>query len=69
MRHFKPNVKKKIQKCLFLFLGRAMIDIILLPSDKDPPKLKDCLPTIGALKHLKEWYSAKITIAGNRCEM
>ncbi|KAF6323497.1 MDM2 binding protein [Rhinolophus ferrumequinum] len=46
--------------------GRAMIDIILLPSDKDPPKLKDCLPTIGALKHLKEWYSAKITIAGNR---
>lgn len=46
-----------------------MIDIILLPSDKDPPKLKDCLPTIGALKHLKEWYSAKITIAGNHCEM
>uniref|UniRef100_A0A8C0QVY4 MDM2 binding protein n=1 Tax=Canis lupus dingo TaxID=286419 RepID=A0A8C0QVY4_CANLU len=43
--------------------GRAMIDIILLPSDKDPPKLKDCLPTIGALKHLKEWYSAKITIS------
>ncbi|KAM5211391.1 mdm2-binding protein isoform 2-T2 [Hipposideros larvatus] len=48
--------------------GRAMIDIILLPSDKDPPKLKDCLPTVGALKHLKEWYSAKITIAGNHCE-
>nr|XP_012609267.2 mdm2-binding protein [Microcebus murinus] len=49
--------------------GRAMIDIILLPSDKDPPKWKDCLPTIGALKHLKEWYSAKITIAGNHCEI
>ncbi|XP_027946648.1 mdm2-binding protein isoform X2 [Eumetopias jubatus] len=49
--------------------GRAMLDIILLPSDKDPPKLKDCLPTVGALKHLKEWYSAKITIAGNHCEM
>ncbi|XP_059851111.1 mdm2-binding protein isoform X1 [Delphinus delphis] len=48
--------------------GRAMIDIILLPSDKDPPKLRDCLPTVGALKHLKEWYSAKITIAGNHCE-
>uniref|UniRef100_A0A2K6FXU2 MDM2 binding protein n=1 Tax=Propithecus coquereli TaxID=379532 RepID=A0A2K6FXU2_PROCO len=48
--------------------GRAMIDIILLPSDKDPPKWKDCLPTIGALKHLKEWYSAKITIAGNHHE-
>ncbi|KAF5915256.1 hypothetical protein HPG69_011720 [Diceros bicornis minor] len=49
--------------------GRAMIDIILLPSDKDPPKLKDCLHTVGALKHLKEWYSAKITIAGNHCEI
>lgn len=36
--------------------GRAMIDIILLPSDKDPPKLRDCLPAVGALKHLKEWY-------------
>ncbi|XP_039709635.1 mdm2-binding protein isoform X2 [Pteropus medius] len=46
-----------------------MIDIILLPPDKDLPKLKDCLPTVGALKHLKEWYSAKITIAGNHCEI
>ncbi|XP_053415273.1 mdm2-binding protein [Nycticebus coucang] len=48
--------------------GRAMIDIILLPSDKNSPKWKDCLPAIGALKHLKEWYSAKVTIAGNHCE-
>uniref|UniRef100_A0A8C2V0S9 MDM2 binding protein n=1 Tax=Chinchilla lanigera TaxID=34839 RepID=A0A8C2V0S9_CHILA len=47
--------------------GRAMIDIILLPSDKDPPKLKDCLPAVGALKHLREWHSAKITMAGNHC--
>ncbi|KAF4022521.1 hypothetical protein G4228_014151 [Cervus hanglu yarkandensis] len=50
-------------------LGRAMIDIILLPSDKDPPKLRDCLPTVGALKHLKEWYSAKITVVGDHCEI
>uniref|UniRef100_A0A8C3X5Y7 MDM2 binding protein n=1 Tax=Catagonus wagneri TaxID=51154 RepID=A0A8C3X5Y7_9CETA len=49
--------------------GRAMIDIILLPSDKEPPKLGDCLPAVGALKHLKEWYSAKITIAENHCEI
>ncbi|KAM7075800.1 mdm2-binding protein isoform 1-T1 [Molossus nigricans] len=49
--------------------GRAMIDIILLPPDKDPPKFEVCLPTVGALKHLKEWYSAKITIAGNHCEI
>ncbi|KAM7075803.1 mdm2-binding protein isoform 4-T4 [Molossus nigricans] len=46
-----------------------MIDIILLPPDKDPPKFEVCLPTVGALKHLKEWYSAKITIAGNHCEI
>ncbi|XP_028727739.1 mdm2-binding protein [Peromyscus leucopus] len=49
--------------------GRAMIDIILLPSDKDPPTLKECLPTVGALKHLKEWHSAKVIIAGNHCEI
>ncbi|XP_077023676.1 mdm2-binding protein [Tamandua tetradactyla] len=48
--------------------GRAMIDILLLPSDKDPPKLKDCLPAVGALKHLREWHSAKIIIAGNHYE-
>lgn len=44
--------------------GRAMIDIILLPSDKEPPKLRECLPAVGALKHLKEWHAAKVTIAG-----
>ncbi|XP_044100962.1 mdm2-binding protein isoform X2 [Neovison vison] len=49
--------------------GRAMTDIVLLPSEKDPPRLKDCLPAVGALKHLKEWYSAKVTIAGNHCEV
>ncbi|XP_032714302.1 mdm2-binding protein isoform X2 [Lontra canadensis] len=49
--------------------GRAMTDIVLLPSEKDPPRLKDCLPAVGALKHLKEWYSAKVTIAGNHCEI
>lgn len=48
--------------------GRAMIDIILLPSDKDPPKLKECLPAVGALKHLKEWHSAKVIMAGNHRE-
>ena len=42
-----------------------MIDIILLPSDKEPPKLRECLPAVGALKHLKEWHAAKVTIAGD----
>uniref|UniRef100_A0A4X2LJ42 MDM2 binding protein n=1 Tax=Vombatus ursinus TaxID=29139 RepID=A0A4X2LJ42_VOMUR len=45
--------------------GRAMIDIILQPFEQDSSKLKDCLPVIGALKHLREWHSAKITIAAN----
>ncbi|XP_048214807.1 mdm2-binding protein [Perognathus longimembris pacificus] len=49
--------------------GRAMIDIMLLPSDKDPPKLKDCLPAVGALKHLREWHSAKVTVAGSHFEI
>ncbi|NXN81211.1 MTBP protein, partial [Bombycilla garrulus] len=45
--------------------GRAMVDIILLAVECDGPKLKDCLPAIGALKHLREWHSAQITIAAS----
>ncbi|XP_065609031.1 mdm2-binding protein [Cyrtonyx montezumae] len=43
--------------------GRAMVDVILQAVERDAPKLKDCLPAIGALKHLREWHSAQITIA------
>ncbi|KAM6210898.1 mdm2-binding protein [Sarcoramphus papa] len=45
--------------------GRAMVDVILQAVERDGPKLKDCLPAIGALKHLREWHSAQITIAAN----
>ncbi|NWS66522.1 MTBP protein, partial [Crotophaga sulcirostris] len=45
--------------------GRAMVDVILQAVEQDGPKLKDCLPAIGALKHLREWHSAQITIATN----
>ncbi|NWU72061.1 MTBP protein, partial [Pterocles burchelli] len=45
--------------------GRAMVDVILQAVEGDGPKLKDCLPAIGALKHLREWHSAQITIAAN----
>ncbi|NWX66574.1 MTBP protein, partial [Promerops cafer] len=45
--------------------GRAMVDVILQAVDCDGPKLKDCLPAIGALKHLREWHSAQITIAAS----
>ncbi|NXW14846.1 MTBP protein, partial [Circaetus pectoralis] len=45
--------------------GRAMVDVILQAVERDGPKLKDCLPAIGALKHLREWHSAQISIAAN----
>ncbi|NWS95708.1 MTBP protein, partial [Mionectes macconnelli] len=45
--------------------GRAMVDVILQVVEPVGPKLKDCLPAIGALKHLREWHSAQITIAAN----
>ncbi|KFP85441.1 Mdm2-binding protein, partial [Acanthisitta chloris] len=45
--------------------GRAMVDVILQAVEQDGPKLKDCLPAIGALKHLREWHSARITIAAS----
>ncbi|NXK75442.1 MTBP protein, partial [Amazona guildingii] len=45
--------------------GRAMVDVILQAVEQDGPKLKDCLPAVGALKHLREWHSAKISIAAN----
>ncbi|KFO88523.1 Mdm2-binding protein, partial [Buceros rhinoceros silvestris] len=45
--------------------GRAMVDVILQAVEGDGPRLKDCLPAVGALKHLREWHSAHITIAAN----
>ncbi|KAF1540600.1 Mdm2-binding protein, partial [Eudyptes schlegeli] len=45
--------------------GRAMVDVILQAVERDGPKLKDCLRAVGALKHLREWHSAQITIAAN----
>ncbi|XP_053102585.1 mdm2-binding protein isoform X2 [Hemicordylus capensis] len=45
--------------------GRAMVDVILQSSEREAPRLKDCLPVIGALKHLREWHTAKITIVAN----
>lgn len=42
-----------------------MVDVIVQAGEGDGPKLKDCLPVIGALKHLREWHSAQITVAAN----
>ncbi|KAM3842063.1 mdm2-binding protein [Vipera latastei] len=46
--------------------GKAMVDVILQSSEAEVPQLKDCLPVIGALKHLREWHAAKITIVANK---
>ncbi|MGH0163032.1 UNVERIFIED_CONTAM: hypothetical protein FKN15_058187 [Acipenser sinensis] len=43
--------------------GKALLDIILLATDNEAPKRKEFLPVLGSLKHMKEWHSAKITIA------
>ncbi|XP_064010287.1 mdm2-binding protein isoform X2 [Pogoniulus pusillus] len=45
--------------------GRAIVDVILQAAEQDGPKLKDCLLAVGALKHLREWHSAQITIAAD----
>ncbi|XP_009703839.1 PREDICTED: mdm2-binding protein, partial [Cariama cristata] len=49
--------------------GKAMVDVILQAVERDGPKLKDCLPVIGALKHLREWHSAQITIAASHLDI
>lgn len=49
--------------------GRTMVDVILHSSERDAPRLKDCLPAIGALKHLREWHGAKITIVASESKM
>ncbi|XP_051878959.1 mdm2-binding protein isoform X2 [Pristis pectinata] len=42
--------------------GKVLLDLILLVSGSDIPRLKDWLPVVGAFKHLREWHSAEITI-------
>lgn len=40
--------------------GRVLVDVLLISPDV--PKLKECVLAVGAIKHLKEWHAAKITI-------
>ncbi|KAM9307740.1 mdm2-binding protein [Gastrophryne carolinensis] len=40
--------------------GKALVDILLMSPDV--PKLKECVLAVGAIKHLKEWHGAKVTI-------
>ncbi|NWU93830.1 MTBP protein, partial [Upupa epops] len=45
--------------------GRALVDVILQAAEPEGPKLKDCLAALGALKHLREWHSAQITVTAS----
>ncbi|XP_044150143.1 mdm2-binding protein [Bufo gargarizans] len=40
--------------------GRVLVDVLLI--SQTVPKLKECVLAVGAIKHLKEWHAAKITI-------
>ncbi|KAH0617467.1 hypothetical protein JD844_015741 [Phrynosoma platyrhinos] len=71
-----PEGRLELQSCLEIFLyvfyaiviattGKAMVDVIWHSSEKEVSRLKDCLPVVGALKHLREWHGAKITIVAN----
>ncbi|KAJ8013215.1 hypothetical protein DPEC_G00050960 [Dallia pectoralis] len=42
--------------------GKAMLDVIFLGGAAEAPSLKDFLPVIGSLKHMKAWHSAKVTM-------
>ncbi|XP_062320840.1 mdm2-binding protein isoform X2 [Osmerus eperlanus] len=42
--------------------GKALLDVILLQVDKEPPGLRDVLPVMGALKQMQAWHSGKVTI-------
>ncbi|XP_039592502.1 mdm2-binding protein [Polypterus senegalus] len=45
--------------------GKALVDVILMSLDDNTSLLKEYLPVIGSLKHMKEWHFAKITFATN----
>ncbi|XP_057690574.1 mdm2-binding protein isoform X1 [Corythoichthys intestinalis] len=42
--------------------GKAFSDVLVLGSAEQCPELKDLLPLLGALRHMKCWHSARITI-------
>lgn len=66
---FPAPAKKQTEMSVFMIFpsaGKAMVDVILQSSETDAPELKDCLPVIGALKHLREWHAAKISIVANK---
>ena len=44
------------------FPGKALLDVVLLQVDEEPPGLRDVLPVMGALKQMQAWHSGKVTI-------
>uniref|UniRef100_A0A8C6URM7 MDM2 binding protein n=1 Tax=Neogobius melanostomus TaxID=47308 RepID=A0A8C6URM7_9GOBI len=47
---------------LLLFLGKALLDVLMLCSTDQPPTAKELLPLLGALKHMSSWHNAQITV-------
>lgn len=45
--------------CLFLIAGKSLLDVIVLCVDEEAG-LKDMLPVIGSLKHMRAWHSAQM---------
>lgn len=45
-----------------MFLGKALVDVLVLGSDVQSAATKDLLPLLGALKHMACWYAARITV-------
>ena len=42
--------------------GKALLDVILVQVEEEPPGLRDVLPVMGALKQMQAWHSGKVTI-------
>ncbi|KAG2464967.1 MTBP protein, partial [Polypterus senegalus] len=61
----KENCRNSVKSELSYFPGKALVDVILMSLDDNTSLLKEYLPVIGSLKHMKEWHFAKITFATN----
>ncbi|KAM6968109.1 mdm2-binding protein [Aplochiton taeniatus] len=42
--------------------GKALLDVLLLGEDEEPPAPSDFLSVMGALRHMISWHGAKVTL-------
>lgn len=50
-----------LMQCLFLMAGKSLLDVIVLCVGEEAG-LKDMLPVIGSLKHMRAWHSAQMIL-------